>query len=293
MYRLCDLHLHSVYSDGLHTPAELVAMAAAKGLTAIALSDHDSVAGIDEAQEAGRRFGVEVVPAVELSVEYQRYHDVHLLGYFIDHRDPELLARLSEFRTRRDERGRRIVERINRRLARQKRSGLDYDEIAAAAGETFGRPHIARALIARGYAHDMEDAFTGYLVPCNVPKQYFPMAEAISLVKRTGGVAVLAHPPSIATDRPLLRRLIGELVDLGLDGLEVFSNLCYKDDMLFFEGVAAELGLLMTGGSDFHGGEDDLEIGTGRGGLSVASRLVDDLRRLHAARSTTNLPAGA
>ena len=126
MERYVDLHLHSIHSDGVRTPAELVEMAAKNGLRAIALADHDSVAGIDEALAAGERHGVEVIPAIELSVEFRRYHDIHLLGYFIDYRDEAFREKLVRFRARRDERGRAIIDRINARLSHEGREPISY-----------------------------------------------------------------------------------------------------------------------------------------------------------------------
>ncbi|HEX2769698.1 MAG TPA: PHP domain-containing protein [Geobacteraceae bacterium] len=278
MEQCVDLHLHSCYSDGLHPPAELVRMAAEKGMRAIAITDHDSVDGIDEALEAAERLGVEVIPGVELTVAFRGYRDVHLLGYLIDHHDQAFIARLTEFRTARDERGRKIVDRINSRLVQEKRGSIAYEEVLAIAGGAVGRPHIARVLIGKGFARTIEEAFNQYLVPCNVPKFQISMAEAMAELQRIRGVAVLAHPPSICEDRTTLKNMIRELAGMGLDGLEVFSNMCYKDDINFFNNLAAQLGLAITGGSDYHGIEDDVEIGRGRGELAVPYRLVETLK---------------
>lgn len=278
MGKYVDLHLHSYYSDGIQSPGELVRMAAEKGLRAIALTDHDSVDGIDEALAAGELLGVEVIPAVELSVTFRGFRDVHLLGYLIDHRDQAFADRLAAFRKSRDERGRAIVDRINARLSRDNRVCITYEEVLAVAGGAMGRPHIARVLIGKGLARDIEDAFDKFLKPCNVSKFQIPMAEAITEIKRIGGVAVLAHPSSISADRGILKTMIGELVTLGLDGLEVFSNMCYKDDINFFNDLATRLGLAVTGGSDYHGFADDVEIGLGRGGMAVSYRWVERLK---------------
>ncbi len=277
--RYVDLHLHSIYSDGVRTPAELVEMAAGKGLRAIALADHDSVAGVDEALAAGERHGLEVIPAVELSVEFKGYHDIHLLGYFIDHRDAAFLEKLARFRARRDERGRAIVDRINARLSREGKGTISYRDVLALAEGALGRPHIAQVLVARGLARDVQEAFDRYVVPCNVPKLYFPMTEALAEIRRIGGITVLAHPTTISDDRTVLRRVLTELAQIGLEGLEVFNNMCYNDDMIFLQSLTRSLGLLTSGGSDFHGFEDDLEMGSGRGGLAVAYRWVDAMKK--------------
>lgn len=274
-----DLHLHTTYSDGVYTPAQVVEMAADRGLKAIAIADHDSVSGVSEAMAAGAGRGVEVIPAVELSVEYGGIRDIHLLGYFIDHTDAKLLERLSNFREARDSRGRAIIQRINEKLAASKKAPISYEEVRALAGDALGRPHIARILVKKGCARDNDDAFTRFLGPCDAPKQYFDMAEAIQEVKRVGGAAVLAHPPSISSDRRILKRLIAEFAELRLDGLEVLNNMCYNDDTLFFESLAGAMGLAMTGGSDFHGMEDAIEIGVGRGGLAVPYQWVEELRK--------------
>ncbi len=282
--RYVDLHVHSLHSDGAHPPCTLVEMAACKGLQAIALADHDSVAGLDEALAAGARFGIEVIPAIELSVEFRGYRDVHLLGYFIDYRDAAFLERLALFRDRRNQRGRAIVSRINERLSQEGKGSISYEEIHALAAGALGRPHIAQVLVSHGLARNIQDAFDRYVVPCNVPKRYFPMTEALAEIRRLHGVSVLAHPTTVTDDRTALRNLITELAAMGLDGIEVFSNSCYSDDMIFLESVANRLGLVKTGGSDYHGIEDDIEMGSGRGALKVAYRLVEELKKRRTTR---------
>jgi len=290
MERYVDLHVHTYHSDGVHSPTEVVVMAAAKGLKAIAVADHDSVSGVDEALEAGRRLGIEVVPAVELSIGFRDFHDVHLLGYFIDHRDEDFKARLEEFRSARALRARAIVDRINERLKAARKETLSYYEICDGAKGAVSRLHIARVLVHRGLAKHVQDAFVRYLHPCDVPKRYFPMGEALAEIARLKGVSVLAHPQSITEERRILAALVRELREMGLDGVEVFNNLCFKDDMIFLECLCGELGLAMTGGSDFHGNEEDVEIGTGRGGLAVAYRLLDRLRELASERRGGGVP---
>lgn len=286
--RYVDLHVHSLHSDGVHTPAALVEMAARKGLEAIALADHDSVAGLDEALAAGERQGVEVIPAIELSVEFRGYRDIHLLGYFIDYRDAAFQEQLALFRARRDERGRAIITRINAKLSQEGRGSISYEEVQALAAGALGRPHIAQVLVAHGIARDIQDAFDRYVVPCNVPKRYFPMTEALTEIRRLRGVSVLAHPTTVTDDRTALRALVTELAAMGLDGVEVFNNSCYSDDMIFLESLANRLGLVKTGGSDYHGIEDDIEMGSGRGALTVAYRWVEELKRRRGERELSS-----
>ncbi len=285
MERLVDLHLHSTCSDGVHDPARLVEMAAAAGLAAIAVADHDNIDGIDEALAAGRIFGVEVLPAVELSVLWERYEDIHLLGYCFDHRHPALRSALQEFRDFRESRNERIVTRINERLLREGRSPIDFAEVQRKAEGTLGRPHVAAVLIERGYARDNEDAFQRYLVPCNVPKRYFPIDEAIRLIHEAGGVAVLAHPPYITEDRSELTRLLDSFLALGLDGIEAYSNRATNDDIDWYITQARRRGLIVTGGSDYHGLEGgEIVPGGGRGNLRIPYRCVEEIRRAVACR---------
>lgn len=284
MERYMDLHIHTFHSDGVYSPTDIVRMTMERGMKAIAISDHDSVAGVDEAMEAGKRFGVEVIPAVELSVSYKNYHDVHLLGYYIDHHDARFSEMLRNFREARSRRGKAIIEKINTRLANEHKPPISLDEASKAAKGALSRLHIARVMVDKGLVRNIQDAFTRYLQPCDVPKEYLAMEDAIAEVRRIHGVTVLAHPPSITEDRKTMTTLVGELAAMGLDGIEVFNNLCYKDDMIFFESLCEKLQLAMTGGSDFHGVEDDVQIGIGRGALSVAFHLLARLKLISDSR---------
>ena len=144
---------------------------------------------------------MEVMPGVELSSMWDDHRYIHLLGYGIDHHADLLKKELAAFRSFRLERNRRILDRINERLRRDRRTPLDFDEIQEATGDTVGRPHLGRALVARGYARHLEDAFQRYLIPCNIPKRFFPLDQAIRLVHDCGGVAVMAHPLLMNADR--------------------------------------------------------------------------------------------
>lgn len=280
MTNLVDLHLHSTFSDGVRTPAELVAMAADLGLRAIALADHDTVDGIDEAIAAGSSHGVEVLPAIEFSVAFGSYRDVHLLGYLLDHRDPQLLTILKDFRDKREARGDAIIGRINEKLTLEGKATITSAEAAALAGGALGRPHIAQVLMGRGYVRDMQDAFVRYLLPCDVPKRYFPVDEALATINRLGGVAVLAHPTTITSDREPLSRAIEELVEMGLDGLEVFNNVCSDQDSAYLRSFAEKRGMVWTGGSDYHGIEEGICMGTGKGSMAVPYSCVEELKRV-------------
>ena len=278
--QLVDLHVHSTCSDGFYSPRELVEMAAEKGLTAIALADHDNVAGISAAQQAGAELGVEVLSAVELSTLWYDYFDMHLLGYGFNHEDPYLIRQLEEFQEFRSGRNRQIIERVNEKLAGGQRQPLDPDAVRKLAGGTIGRPHIAQALREAGYVTHNEEAFVRYLVPCNVPKRYFPVDEAISLIHRSGGIAVLAHPPYISRDRQKLEKLVAELLPLGLDGIEAYNNGSNLEDTDWLIKLARKYQLIVTGGSDFHGDPgSNIEIGSGFRGLEIPYRCVEEIKQ--------------
>ena len=275
-----DLHVHSSFSDGCLSPLELVERAKSRGLSAIAIADHDSVAGVFPGIAAGEELGIEVVPAIELSVEFKSYKDVHLLGYGLDCSDSGLLEQLNRLRERREGRSRAILAAVNECLAGEGREVIGFEEVSLHAREAIGRPHIARAMIGRGYVDSVEEAFRRYLIPCNVPKQYWPVDDAIAAIRRLGGVAVLAHPTSVSTLRSELRSIITELAEQGLDGIEVFNNMAQPEEMAVLHRIAGDLGLLATGGSDFHGMEEGQEMGRGRGGIRFTDALLVPLKAL-------------
>jgi hypothetical protein len=254
-------------------------MARNVGLRAISLCDHDSVAGIDAAVTAGRAHGVEVVPGIELSSMWKSFQDIHLLGYGIDHNSGLLRTELAAFRAFRRERNRRILDRINERLRKDRRSILDFHEIQETTRDTVGRPHLARALVAKGYARTVEDAFQRYLIPCNIPKRFFPLDQAIRLVHDSGGVAVLAHPLLVTNDLDHWDRLLDEYTALGLDGIEVYTPSISESYIDFFLGQARRRGLVVTGGSDFHGMPVESPVpGIGFGSFAVPENCLNGFR---------------
>ena len=270
--------MHSTCSDGTLAPAVLVAEAAAIGLRAIALADHDNIDGIPAALAAGAALGVEVVTGVELSVVWDELNDLHLLGYAFDPAHPALSEALGEFRAFRANRSRMILERINARLAEERRAPLSFADVMARAGGTLGRPHIGQELLAAGYARTMEEAFTRYLVPCNVPKRYFPIDEAIALIHAAGGCAVLAHPMFIPVEDHLLGPLVDTFIALGLDGMECWCGGADNATVDRQLTMARRKGLIATGGSDFHQPGAGPSLGCGLGNLKIPYRCVEELR---------------
>jgi len=289
MKELVDLHLHSTFSDGTLTPSELVAEAAFTGLRAIALADHDNVDGLPEALAAGCRYGIEVVSAVELSVLWQDLNDLHLLGYAFDHEHPVLKKALAGFRDFRAARSERIIANINGLLAAEGSDPIGFNDIKQLAGGTIGRPHIGQALVAAGHVRDLDEAFTRYLIPCNEPKRYFPVDEAISLIHRAGGCTVLAHPQFIGVSDSRLLELLDDLIGIGLDGLEAYSSGAGNDGIDRLITMARRKGLIVTGGSDFHqpvkGG---IIMGKGRGNLQVPYSCVEEIKQVVERRRGTS-----
>jgi predicted metal-dependent phosphoesterase TrpH len=247
-----DLHSHSTASDGSKTPTALVAAAKAAGLVAIALTDHDTMAGVAEATAAGTAAGVRVVPGVELSaVDDDR--EVHLLGLHIDR--PDVLDdALRTFRAAREARAREIVEKLNALGVT-----ITFDDVIAHAGDAaIGRPHVARVLIEGGWARDSRDAFDRYLGagrPAYVPKHRLSVGEAIALCHAGGGIAVLAHPGADGR-----RELLERYAMLGLDGVEVRHPGHSAEDVNRLGALAGFLGLLPSGGSDWHGASDGARV---------------------------------
>ena len=274
-----DLHLHSTCSDGFLSPEEVVGLAQKAGLHTVALADHDNIDGIGRAIDAGAVAGIEVIPAVELSSQWLEYTDMHLLGYGFDYQDPYLIRALVEFQEFRTTRNQQIVERVNQKLVEEKRQPIDPAAVRKLAGGTIGRPHIALALRQAGYVKNNDEAFSRYLVPCNVQKHYFPADAAIKLIHGSGGIVVLAHPPYVTRDRHKLKKLVAELVGLGLDGIEAYNNGSNLEDTDWLVKLARQHGLVVTGGSDFHGDSGSLiEVGRGVRGLRVPYSCVEEIR---------------
>jgi 3',5'-nucleoside bisphosphate phosphatase len=259
-----DLQSHSRYSDGEHTPAEVVRAAAAAGVDLLALTDHDSVAGVQEALDAGPANGVRVVPAAELSSVDAVYEELHILGYLVDHRDPEFGAILADLR---GDRERRVLAMAD--LMRAEGFQFDDSELRRrqAAGDPLGRPHLARAILehpanqqrlaAEGIA-GLNDIFPRYLVPgvpTYVARSRPTVAEAIELIHGAGGVAVWAHPFWDVKDPDTVRAMLERFADLGADGVEAFYPTHTAEQVALLCEIAAERDLLTTGSSDFHGAE--------------------------------------
>ena len=251
-----DLHLHSTCSDGTSTPREMVRRAADAGLSVISLTDHDSTEGISAAQAEGERLGVEVVPGTELSAQCDGT-DVHILGYFIEPHNPDLIACLDTYRQARLQRAQRVVIKLNRLGLR-----VSMEQVLARAGSgAIGRPHIADVMVEEGLVFSVDEAFhkyLGYSKPAYQSKYSLSPSQAIQVIRAAGGLACLAHPGLYRRDD-----LISGMVSEGLDGIEVRHTKHNASHVARYSRIARQHNLLCTGGSDCHGdGRGDPVIGS-------------------------------
>ena len=269
MAGLIDLHLHSTYSDGTNTPEELVALAAEAGLAAAVLTDHDTMEGTPRFLAAARAAGLRSLAGMEISADVP-HRTVHLLAYGCDPSEPRLAAALARVRDGRAERNARILEKLAKLGC-----PVMMDEVRAEAGnaEVVGRPHIAAALVRRGFAEDRVDAFRRFLgrgAPAYAERFRLSPEEALSLVAGAGGVVSLAHPASTGYNPAELRRFVGHLAEHGLAGIECLYTGYLPNQVEEYVGLAREFGLLVTGGTDYHGdNKPGIRIGVAYGRLKV------------------------
>lgn len=280
-----DLHMHTRYSDGLDTPAQLVAKAARQGLHSIAVTDHDAVDALPEARQAGRQHGIDVLSGIELTVQYGDYRDIHILGYLFDPQHEGLQTRLRGLRERRTQRGLEILSRVNFRLAQQGRTPLDRDHVLQHVQGTLTRPHLAQALLQHGYVQSAEQAFQEYLIPCDVPKANLTPEEAFALMAQAGGICCLAHPGTISSDPVVLEALIRTFKSMGLAGVEVYHHIHYPTAIDFFLSCARRHGLIATGGSDYHGHPNGATLGHFAAEQWIPQDVLLALRHRHAGTS--------
>ncbi len=270
---LIDLHTHSTASDGSFTPREVVRLAREGGLRAMALTDHDTIDGLAEAMAAGEEFGVEVIPGVEISA-YFPGGNMHILGLFIEYTDGLLGQRLAVLKQARADRNPQIVAKLN-----SLGIPITMEQVERlSGGGQVGRPHIARALLEGGYIRSFPEAFDKFLGnrgPAYVEKFRFPPKEAIAMIREAGGIPALSHPFTLELGSAFaLKNLLMELKDLGLAGIEVFYSDHTQEQVALYLKLAQELGLLITGGSDFHG-QNKPEVTLGS--MPLQSKLTYDL----------------
>lgn len=275
--KLIDLHVHSTASDGTLSPHDLAFYAQARGLSAIALTDHDTVSGIDECLKAGEAASIKVIPGIEFSADFHG-KEVHILGYGIHHQHPQLLHALETLKKNRSYRNLKILEKLQ---ALGFELSLEDFKQGTATYTTITRAHIARTLVQKGYVPNLQTAFSQYLgdgKPAFVPKQALSVQECTTLIHDVGGVAVLAHPMLYGYDYKDLTQILKGLVLEGIDGIECFYSSHSKQDIAFLIDSCKRMQLFPTGGSDFHGENRPLvDLGSGYGNLKVPATLLDAL----------------
>lgn len=278
MEQYCDLHVHSTFSDGTLTPRELLGAACEAGLSSIALTDHNTVKGLPDFMDAARDFPVEAVPGIEFSVDYLGT-ELHLLGLYLQpaHYAP-ITAMMEDFLRRKEQSNIDLVSKLNAAGFQ-----LNYEQIKPKDAGYVNRAHIAAAMTEKGYTASIKEAFKRYLSPKHgyyVPPKRADVFETIRFIKSLGAVAVLAHP-FLNLEEAALREFLPEAAETGLDGIEVLYPLFDEQQSRTLAAMAAEFGLLPSGGSDFHGAnKPHIQLGIGQGDL----RVPDSCRRALKAR---------
>jgi hypothetical protein len=253
-----DLHMHTYYSDGVYSPEELILKAKHAGISALSITDHDIVDALDEAIEIGRDNGIDVIPGVEISAEHN-FKETHILAYFIDHKNEELLEYLKNFRIQRMIRARKIVSKLN-----ELNVPITFDEVLAKVkgNASIGRPHIAMALVDGNYVNNYFDAFSKFIgddKPAYAKKPNISVTDAVKLIGKSGGLSFIAHPGRSFRNG----NSIYEMIEAGIDGIEIIHPSHTEYDTAFYQELASQYFLLESGGSDFHGGRinDDSLLG--------------------------------
>jgi 3',5'-nucleoside bisphosphate phosphatase len=277
-----DLHSHTQASDGMNKPSENVRLAKEKGLTGLAITDHDTVAGIGEALLAGKELGVDVVPGIEISTRAAG-KDIHVLGYYMNFDDDRFQARLARLRSVREERNGLIIAKLQ-----ELGVSITLEEVKAGLSrplrpdESLGRPHIADALVRKGYAADMRDAFDRYLAEGKPGYASLPRIapeEAIAWIREAGGAPVLAHPGLYGDDE-----LVRSILERGKpDGIEVYHSDHGPEEELRYAAMAEQYGLIVTGGSDYHGVRQGVVFHGDLGGRTAPPGTVERLKQAAAA----------
>ncbi|MEZ0343777.1 MAG: PHP domain-containing protein [Caldimicrobium sp.] len=274
---MIDLHTHSTASDGTYSPRELVLLAIKEGLSALALTDHDTIDGLKEAYETAKEVGLSFLCGVEISVKFNGPGHFHLLGYFLTPEISglkEMLRKLKEARSRRNE---LMIEKLQALGVE-----ITLEELKNIASGEIGRPHIAKLLLEKGVVKTLDEAFERYLkkgAPAYVPKAFLTPEEAIEEILKNRGIPVMAHPVTLKVDKDFLKRYLYELKEKGLKGVEVFYTEHSPSFTQFLFDLVKKLDLLITGGSDFHGAnKPDIKLGRGLGKLNIPFDCYKNLK---------------
>ena len=272
---MIDLHTHTTASDGSFSPEELIRLASEIDLRGIAITDHDTVDGISRGRGEARVQNVPFISGVEISAEYRKDGTMHILGYLIDEENEHLEKGLDFLKDARRKRNPQMIKLLND-------AGITImmdDVVAESGGGEVGRPHIAKAIVKGGFASSITAAFDRYIgkeAPYYVDKARLSISDSISLIRKSGGIPVLAHPKTLNIPSPEeAEAYFSDLKEMGLMGIECYYYSHSKRETKFYLNIANELGLLVTGGSDFHGAnKPDAKLGVGKGNLNVPEELM-------------------
>lgn len=264
-----DLHVHSNASDGKLSPADVIRKAVKNEVVILALTDHDTLAGIDEAKETAAGYpGFKLIPGVEINTDVAG-GEAHILGYFVDHTNPELGSLLSEMRSSRHDRGRRMLEKLE-----SLGMPLSWERVQEIGKtDSIGRPHIAQAMLEKGYVSSLKEAFDRYISfggPAYVERTKVSPAQATELIIKAGGLPALAHPFTISEPEELVR----DLKEHGLVGVEVYYGGYSQTEVKRLLAITEKYSLLATGGSDYHGLDEGTETGMGESGLPLECAMA-------------------
>ncbi len=257
MNRKIDLHTHSNASDGIYAPAELIAKALENNIIALAVTDHDTIDGLLEADEYARGTSVRFVPGIEFSIEYSG-GTFHLIGLYIDYNNKSLRSECKRLAQLRNGRAQKIIEDLERHNI-----NISIKEVEDESHDgTIGRPHIARVMVKHGYGKNINDIFQNFLVkgkPGYAKKERLKLEAALSLIADAGGIPIIAHPVTLnISDERLFEEMLADFIEKGGKGIEVYSNLHTLEDVTFFLKMADKYNLIISGGSDFHGDKEEI-----------------------------------
>jgi len=278
MVTAVDLHVHSIKSDGSFSPTALVDYALEKGLSAFALTDHDTIDGLDEAIDYAKDKDIEVIPGIEFSTEFDG-KDIHIVGLYIDYKSPLFQKTIQEFVDSRIERNKIMCQKLT-----EAGCPMTYEELITEYPDAvITRSHYAGLLLKKGYIKSLPEAFERYIgdhSPCYVPREKVTPIQAIELIRAVGGISILAHPILYGMGQARLDQVVGMLADAGLGGIEAVYCTYTPTDERQIKGLAKKYNLLLSGGSDFHGkAKPGLELGTGYGKLFVPSSYLDEIKK--------------
>ena len=279
---MIDLHTHTTASDGSLTPEELIRLAREIGLSGIAVTDHDTTDGVAPARAEAEKIGMPFVPGIEISAEYSEQGTMHILGYFIDEKNNHFAETLLFLKESRRQRNPKMIRLLNE-------AGVDItmdDVVEEAGGGQVGRPHFAKAMIRKGFCASTTEAFDKYIAkgaPCYMNKERLSPKDSIDLIRRAGGIPVLAHPKTLKLpSQKDMRSILKDLVKMGLMGLECYYFSNSREEEANSLALARELGLLISGGTDFHGeNKPKVRLGVGLGNMNVQDEVLDNLIDAH------------